>query len=124
GADSPQLFQTVGVEHHNLVLLGVHDVEQAALRINRQTHRVGQPFGNLVDDLMLGTENQDAVRLGVGDEEAIIVVNRQPVDPTKVGFVAIADELNVTRLRVENEDCAYFLVGHINQPLGVNGNSV
>src|SRR5208283_5258154 len=68
--------------------------------------------------------DQNPVQLAVGDKEAVVVVDGQPIDPAKVGLVAVADELGFVGLDIEDEDGANFLIGDIHQSLGIDGNAV
>src|SRR5208283_4006311 len=106
------------------VLLRIDNVKEAILGVDRQADRVLQSLGDLAFHFALGIEDQNPVQLAVRDKEAVVVVDGQPIDPAKVGLVAVADELGFVGLGIEDEDGANFLIGDIHQSLGIDGNAV
>ena len=65
---------------------GVDYIEKAVRRIDRKANRILQPFRDLVLDLVLGIEDQDAMHLAVGDKKPVVVIDGEAVDPAEVGF--------------------------------------
>ena len=63
--DPPQQLQRVRVVHNHLILLGIHHVQKPITRVDCQTHRILQPFGDLVFHLVLRIEDHDPVHLAV-----------------------------------------------------------
>ena len=115
-ADLAQRLQAVGVVHEHYVLLGIHHVQQTALRVDRQTEWIHQAFVDLAGNLVISIEHQDLRQLPIGDEHAIVVVHGNGVDHGEVCFEAVADQLRVPGLGVEHEHRPHLLVGHI-QPV-------
>ena len=101
--DAAQFLQAVSVVHHNLIGLGIDHVEQAVLCINRDSYRIDQLFVDLAHHLVLGVEDEDAVQFAVGDEDAVVVVDRDTVDQSEVACwpLAISSTSRVSVLKMK-----------------------
>src|SRR5215472_517036 len=113
GANCPNFLQGIGVKDPHLIELRVGNVNQPVLAVDGNSNGIDKTFLNLVDDFMLGVEDQNAMQLAVCNEDAIVVVNRNRVGQCKGCFELIADQTGVAGFGVENKDCAYALIGHI-----------
>ena len=74
--------------------------------------------------LVGGIEYQNVAQAGIGNEETIVVVHRQPDDAHEMRVRLVLDQFNVARLGVEDEDGANLLIRHVQVVLGIDGDAV
>src|SRR6266536_4177835 len=121
--EGAQQLVAVGVEHEYLFKSRIDDIEEPILGINRDA---AWPFQIVPTEggfqLELRIENGNLVERGVGNEQAIVIVERDPDDGAETGLVAVAQKLNLIFLQVEDEDGRDKTVADINPALGVHRN--
>ena len=124
GSDAAFFFERVGIVDHNLVRLRIHYVELAVLGVDGDPDGIDQAVLDLLNDSILLVEDQHAVQFAIGNEQAIVIVERDGVDHAESGFIAVADKRDIPGLGVEDEDRAHLLVGDVKLALGIDAHSV
>ena len=69
---------------------------------------------------MVLVEHQNPVRLRVGDEKPVRVVNRQSIDQRKPRILPVLDHHRVLSLRVDDENSPHLAVGDVKLARGVH----
>ena len=108
GSDVAQQLETVRVIHRNQVLLFIDNIEKPVLVIDRQSHRIHQPLGDLPLDLMFGVEDKNPMHLAVGDKQPVAVVDGEAVDESKCASIPFLISW-VPCFSVEDKDRSDFL---------------
>src|SRR5208283_3005939 len=72
---------------------------------------------------VVGVEDRHMALREVGDEETVVVVDRQAVDQPKAGLVLVANQVDIGIFLIEDKDRTSRLIGDIDVTLGIDRNS-
>ena len=112
-ADFANEIEFVGVVDEHDVLRRVGNIKEAILVIDDHSAGIEYAIADRAFDLMVLIEYEDAVQLGIGNKEAVGVVDSQADDVAKARLHSVLDHLHLFGFGVEDEDCAHFSVGDV-----------